>query len=140
MTKFLNISTDRTLGGSTPSDSTVSSQKAIKNYIADNVPLNKATGSDSVSLFGIGADGIVLVRKSIVADIKMVIVNSDGSAANMCGNAIRCFGKYVFENNIISKEIIKVETGDGIKELELKINNNNKAKCFGNAHFNINQG
>lgn len=74
--------------------------------------------------FGIGADGIVLVRKSIVADIKMVIVNSDGSAANMCGNAIRCFGKYVFENNIISKEIIKVETGDGIKELELKINNN----------------
>lgn len=55
MTKFLNISTDRTLGGSTPSDSTVSSQKAIKNYIADNVPLNKATGSDSVSLFGIGS-------------------------------------------------------------------------------------
>lgn len=55
MTKFLNISTDRTLGGATPSDSTVSSQKAIKNYIADNVPLNKATGSDSVSLFGIGS-------------------------------------------------------------------------------------
>ena len=57
MTKFLNISTDRTLGGSTPSDSTVSSQKAIKNYIADNVPMNTATGTDGVSLFGTSASG-----------------------------------------------------------------------------------
>ena len=69
--------------------------------------------------FGIGADGLVLVRKSEIADIKMVIVNSDGSAANMCGNAIRCFGKYVFENNIINKDIITVETGDGVKKLKL---------------------
>ena len=48
--------------------------------------------------FGIGADGLVLVRNSNVADIQMVIINSDGSRANMCGNAIRCFGKYVYES------------------------------------------
>lgn len=72
--------------------------------------------------FGIGADGIVLIRKSDVADIRMVIVNSDGSNANMCGNAIRCFGKYVFEKGIIEKDVISVETGDGVKRLELKIN------------------
>ena len=57
--------------------------------------------------FGIGADGIVLVRKSDIADVKMVIVNSDGSGANMCGNAIRCFGKYVFENATL-EEIMQV--------------------------------
>lgn len=78
--------------------------------------------------FGIGADGIVLVRKSHIADVKMVIVNSDGSSANMCGNAIRCFGKYVFENNIINKKIITVETGDGVKELELSINNDKRVE------------
>lgn len=74
--------------------------------------------------FGIGADGIVLVRKSTIADIKMVIVNSDGSSANMCGNAIRCFGKYVYEKGIIPKSSILVETGDGVKKLELTIENN----------------
>ena len=54
--------------------------------------------------FGIGADGLVLVRKSDIADIKMVIINSDGSWANMCGNAIRCFGKYVYERNRLDEE------------------------------------
>ena len=73
--------------------------------------------------FGIGADGVVLVRKSDIADIKMVIINSDGSWANMCGNAIRCFGKYVYERNIVSKDLISVETGDGVKKLNLTINN-----------------
>lgn len=73
--------------------------------------------------FGIGADGLVLVRNSNVADIQMVIINSDGSRANMCGNAIRCFGKYVYERNIVTKDLISVETGDGIKKLELTITN-----------------
>ena len=53
----------------------------------------------------------------------MVIINSDGSWANMCGNAIRCFGKYVYERNIVSKDLISVETGDGVKKLNLTINN-----------------
>lgn len=50
--------------------------------------------------FGIGADGLVIVRKSEIAHAKMVIINADGSRANMCGNAIRCFGKYVYEHKI----------------------------------------
>ena len=68
--------------------------------------------------FGIGADGIVLVRKSDIADVRMVIVNSDGSAANMCGNAIRCFGKYVFENkDVFVKPFVDVFTKNNIKKV-----------------------
>ena len=52
---------------------------------------------------GIGADGIILVLPSEKADIQMRIINSDGSEADMCGNGIRCFAKYVFEKKIIAK-------------------------------------
>lgn len=69
--------------------------------------------------FGIGADGLVLVRKSNVAKAKMVIINSDGSRANMCGNAIRCFGKYVYEHKIVTETKFPVETGDGVKVIEI---------------------
>lgn len=69
--------------------------------------------------FGIGADGLVIVRKSDVANAKMVIINADGSRANMCGNAIRCFGKYVYEHKIADGIRFSVETGDGIKEIEI---------------------
>lgn len=69
--------------------------------------------------FGVGADGLVIVRKSNVAEAKMVIINSDGSRANMCGNAIRCFGKYVFEHKIVNGTKFQVETGDGIKVIEI---------------------
>ena len=75
--------------------------------------------------FGIGAYGLVLVRNSNCADMKMDIINSDGSSANMCGNAIRCFGKYVYENSLVLKDEIKVETGDGIKVLNLNIDEYN---------------
>ncbi|GAA0075936.1 diaminopimelate epimerase [Clostridium sp. CTA-5] len=75
--------------------------------------------------FGIGADGLIIVRDSDKADAKMIIINSDGSRANMCGNAIRCFGKYVYENKIINKTKFLVETGDGVKEIEIILNNNN---------------
>lgn len=72
--------------------------------------------------FGIGADGLLIIRKSSVADIKMSIINSDGSLANMCGNGIRCFAKYVFENDIVAKnESIRIETDDGVKTAYLKI-------------------
>ncbi len=74
--------------------------------------------------FGIGADGLVIVRKSEVANAKMVIINADGSRANMCGNAIRCFGKYVFEHKIADGTKFSVETGDGIKEIEIILENN----------------
>ncbi|WP_127836372.1 diaminopimelate epimerase [Clostridium prolinivorans] len=73
--------------------------------------------------FAIGADGILIVRKSVKADIQMVIINSDGSYAAMCGNGIRCFAKYVWEKNIVNKKEIKIETGDGIKKAYLDIKN-----------------
>ncbi|MEZ0537819.1 diaminopimelate epimerase [Caldicellulosiruptoraceae bacterium PP1] len=68
---------------------------------------------------GIGADGLLLVLNSDKADIKMRIINSDGSEAEMCGNGIRCFAKYVFERGIVRKEKFTVETLAGIMEPEL---------------------
>ncbi|WP_124998337.1 diaminopimelate epimerase [Clostridium tagluense] len=65
--------------------------------------------------FGIGADGILIVTKSNIADIQMIIINADGSYASMCGNGIRCFAKYVFEKKYVQKENMKIETGDGVK-------------------------
>nr|WP_253201637.1 diaminopimelate epimerase [Clostridium sp. DSM 17811] len=65
--------------------------------------------------YGIGADGILVVRKSTIADIQMIIMNADGSYASMCGNGIRCFAKYIFEKKYVLGENIKIETGDGVK-------------------------
>ena len=53
--------------------------------------------------FSVGADGLLLVSNSKVADAKMRIFNADGSEAEMCGNGIRCFAKYCYENNIVAK-------------------------------------
>ena len=74
--------------------------------------------------FGIGADGLVIIRKSSIADAKMVIINRDGSRANMCVNAIRCFAKYFYEIKMINKDKIDIETGDGVKSVNLYIDNN----------------
>lgn len=71
--------------------------------------------------FGIGGDGIILVRKSDEADIKMDLFNADGSYAAMCGNGIRCFSKYVFDKGIINNKTIKIKTGDGIKTAYLTV-------------------
>jgi diaminopimelate epimerase len=64
--------------------------------------------------FGIGADGLILVEESKNSDIKMRIINSDGSEAEMCGNGIRCFSKYLYENDILNKEVFSVETKAGV--------------------------
>jgi diaminopimelate epimerase len=74
---------------------------------------------------GIGADGIVLVLPSDKADIRMRIVNSDGSEPNMCGNAIRCFAKYVYDHKIITKTKFTVETFAGLIVPELTIEDGN---------------
>lgn len=74
--------------------------------------------------FGIGADGLILIGKSKMADCKMRIFNSDGTEAEMCGNGIRCLAKYVFEKNIVAKERINVETLAGIKTVDLQLENN----------------
>lgn len=73
--------------------------------------------------FGIGADGILIVTDSSLADIKMSIINSDGSIAEMCGNGIRCFCKYVYEKGIVNKRIMEVETLAGIMKAELMLKN-----------------
>ncbi len=71
--------------------------------------------------FSIGADGVIFVAKSEISDIKFRIFNSDGSEAEMCGNGIRCFGKFVYENNIFKEEKMSVETLGGIKKLILSV-------------------
>ena len=67
--------------------------------------------------FGIGGDGVIFIEKSKNADFKMRMFNSDGSEAEMCGNGIRCFAKYVYDEGFTQKEIIKIETLAGIKEV-----------------------
>jgi len=64
--------------------------------------------------FGIGADGLIVVQPSEVADARMQIFNADGSEPEMCGNGIRCFAKYVYEKGEITKDVISVETRAGI--------------------------
>ena len=70
---------------------------------------------------GIGADGLVFVRKSETCDVRMQIFNSDGSEAEMCGNGVRCFAKYVYDKGLTDKKNISIETKSGIKELELTV-------------------
>ncbi|MDR1555546.1 MAG: diaminopimelate epimerase [Tannerellaceae bacterium] len=70
---------------------------------------------------GIGADGLVLISRSEVADFRMRIFNADGSEAKMCGNASRCIGKYVYENKLTDKTSLTLETLSGIKELQLAV-------------------
>lgn len=64
--------------------------------------------------YGIGADGILLVLPSDKADIRMRIINADGSEAEMCGNGIRCFARYVYEMGYVKTDEFTVETGAGI--------------------------
>lgn len=71
--------------------------------------------------FGIGSDGLVLICPSEKADCRMRMFNADGSEGEMCGNAIRCVGKYVYEHGIAAKGRLTVETLAGIKTLELEI-------------------
>lgn len=75
--------------------------------------------------FSVGADGVIFVSPSIEADIRFRIFNSDGSEAQMCGNGIRCFAKYVFENDVLKEKQMSVETLGGIKELTLQVENSN---------------
>lgn len=73
--------------------------------------------------FGIGGDGVILIENSNLADFKMRIFNSDGSEAEMCGNGIRCVGKYVYDKRLTDKKDITIETLAGIKILKLYCEN-----------------
>ena len=74
--------------------------------------------------FGIGGDGLILICPSEVADFRMQMFNQDGSEAEMCGNGIRCVGKFVYDKGLTDKENITIETLAGIKTLEMKVDNN----------------
>lgn len=71
--------------------------------------------------FGVGADGLMFCERSSKADIKMNYYNSDGSRGEMCGNGIRCFAKFVYDNEIVTKNEFSVETDAGIKYIKLNI-------------------
>ena len=71
--------------------------------------------------FGIGADGLVLICPSEVADFRMRMFNADGSEGDMCGNASRCVGKYVYDRGLTDKTRVTLETRAGIKVLELSV-------------------
>lgn len=73
--------------------------------------------------FGIGSDGLVLILPSQKADFRMRMFNSDGSEAEMCGNAVRCIGKYVYDNGLTKKTSIEIETLAGIKVLNMTVEN-----------------
>lgn len=80
--------------------------------------------------FGIGSDGIVLIMPSEVADCRMRMFNADGSEAEMCGNASRCVGKYVYDRGIVKKNPVRLETMCGIKVIEVHTDAEGKAETL----------
>lgn len=78
--------------------------------------------------FGVGADGFMFPEKSSVAQVKMNYFNSDGSLAEMCGNGIRCFAKFVYERGIVESLEFSIETLAGIKDISLKLYENGEVE------------
>jgi len=71
----------------------------------------------------VGADGLLLLSNSEIADARMRTFNADGSEAEMCGNGVRCFAKYIYENGIVKKKELSVETLAGLKNVWLTVQN-----------------
>ena len=92
-------------------------------YIYGEVPLNAKELAVRYSdrHFGVGSDGLIYISPSRIADFKMRIFNADGSEAKMCGNGIRCVGKYVYEKGYTDDAVLTVETLSGIKTLKLSV-------------------
>ena len=92
-------------------------------YVYGQVPENVAELSAKLSErhFGAGSDGMIYISPSDIADFKMRIFNADGSEAKMCGNGIRCVGKYVYDKGYTDKTHLKIETLSGIKHLDLQV-------------------
>ncbi len=80
--------------------------------------------------FGIGSDGLILIMPSEKADFRMRMFNADGSEGMMCGNGIRCVGKFVYDKGLTDKKEITVETLSGIKYLSLCTDDENKVKLI----------
>ena len=94
-------------------------------YVYGDVPSDAAELSIKWSdrHFGVGSDGIIWVSDSDIADFKMSIFNADGSEAMMCGNGVRCVGKFVYDKGLTDKTSLRIETRSGIRTLELQICN-----------------
>ncbi len=88
-------------------------------FVPENLPLLSQQISNRH--FGVGSDGLVAIMRSDVADFRMRMFNADGSEAEMCGNASRCIGKYVYERGLTDKNIVTLETLAGIKILRLEV-------------------
>ncbi|MFC4355723.1 diaminopimelate epimerase [Chryseomicrobium palamuruense] len=89
--------------------------------------------------FGIGGDGLVIIDPSDIADAKMRMYNADGSEGNMCGNAIRCVAKYVYDYAIAKKEQLMIESKSGVKPITVSTENNQVHLAtveMGAANFN----
>ena len=91
-------------------EETVTNPSAVAKFVSDRH-------------FGIGSDGLILIKPSEVADGKMEMYNADGSQGAMCGNGIRCVAKYMYDYGITDKTSISVETKSGIKYLDLTVEN-----------------
>ena len=89
---------------------TVENPEAVSKFVSDRH-------------FGIGSDGLILIKPSEIADFEMDMYNSDGSAGAMCGNGIRCVAKYVYDYGLTDKTSISVSTKSGIKYLDLTVEN-----------------
>ena len=77
--------------------------------------------------FGVGSDGLICVCPSERADFRMRMFNADGSEGAMCGNGIRCVGKFVYDRRMTGKTVLSVETASGVKELRLWVENGKAA-------------
>ena len=87
--------------------------------IIENPPQKSMEISDRH--FGIGGDGLITIGPSEVANFRMRIYNADGSEAEMCGNGVRCVGKFVYDHGMTDKTEVAIETGAGIKYLVLNV-------------------
>lgn len=98
-------------------------------YVFIYLPENKVTHPNELAVklsdrhFGVGADGLVLMDQSLLADCSMRIFNRDGSEANMCGNALRCVAKYMYDKRLVTKEEVSVSTLAGVKTVKLQTAN-----------------
>lgn len=96
-------------------------------YVYVNCFREKVTNPSGIAIrvsdrhFGIGADGLILIKPSETADFEMEMYNADGSLGAMCGNGIRCVAKYVYDYGLTDKTQIRVATGSGIKTLDLAV-------------------
>ena len=103
----------------------VKMQGAGNDYVYVNgfeeIPADPAALAREISdrHFGIGSDGLILILPSQVADVRMRMFNADGSEAEMCGNGVRCVAKFAYDHGLSTKRELRVETGDGIKTLQL---------------------